>query len=121
MHMARGVLRVHLGAAPGVGKTVAMLEEGNRRAGRGTDVVVALVEFHGRRLTRDAVGHLEELPRQSITYRGALFTEGSDQRVLAAFASQAAAALPTQRLVRAVQEAEPLRAADRPARHSCRR
>ena len=44
----RGQLRVYLGAAPGVGKTYAMLDEGHRRAARGTDVVVAFVETHGR-------------------------------------------------------------------------
>ena len=46
--MARGTLRIYLGAAPGVGKTFAMLNEGTRRASRGTDVVVGLVETHGR-------------------------------------------------------------------------
>jgi two-component system sensor histidine kinase KdpD len=45
---ATGVLRVYLGAAPGVGKTFRMLEEGHRRRDRGTDVVVAFVECHGR-------------------------------------------------------------------------
>src|SRR6266542_4318831 len=50
----RGQLRVYLGAAPGVGKTFKMLEEGHRRLNRGTDVVVGFVEPHGRRLT-DAV------------------------------------------------------------------
>jgi hypothetical protein len=46
--MARGQLRVYLGAAPGVGKTFAMLQEAHRRRERGTDVVVAYVETHGR-------------------------------------------------------------------------
>ncbi len=46
--MARGTLRIYLGAAPGVGKTVAMLDEGRRRLARGTDVVVAFAETHGR-------------------------------------------------------------------------
>ncbi|MDT4957255.1 MAG: two-component system, OmpR family, sensor histidine kinase KdpD, partial [Pseudonocardiales bacterium] len=44
----RGLLRVYLGAAPGVGKTYAMLDEGNRRASRGADVVIAFVETHAR-------------------------------------------------------------------------
>lgn len=47
-HGSRGRLRIYLGAAPGVGKTHAMLDEGRRRQARGTDVVVALVETHGR-------------------------------------------------------------------------
>src|SRR4028118_70052 len=46
--MARGTLRIYLGAAPGVGKTFAVLGEAHRRADRGTDVVVGLVETHGR-------------------------------------------------------------------------
>ena len=49
----RGQLRVYLGAAPGVGKTYAMLGEGRRRAARGTDVVVAFVETHGRPHTEE--------------------------------------------------------------------
>ena len=48
MTVARGQLRIYLGAAPGVGKTYTMLEEAHRRAGRGTDVVVGFVETHGR-------------------------------------------------------------------------
>lgn len=44
----RGELRIYPGAAPGVGKTYAMLGEGHRRLERGTDVVVGLVETHGR-------------------------------------------------------------------------
>ena len=52
--MARGRLRVYLGAAPGVGKTYAMLAEGRRRRSRGTDVVVGYVETHGRRRDRRA-------------------------------------------------------------------
>ena len=48
----RGELRIYLGAAPGVGKTYAMLCEAHRRAERGTDVVVGLVETHGRRQDR---------------------------------------------------------------------
>ena len=52
--MERGRLRVYLGAAPGVGKTFAMLDEGHRRAERGTDVVVGFVETHGRRADRAA-------------------------------------------------------------------
>ena len=47
--MARGKLRIYLGAAPGVGKTYAMLSEAHRRVERGTDCVVAFVEHHGRR------------------------------------------------------------------------
>ncbi|MTD16033.1 DUF4118 domain-containing protein [Nakamurella sp. YIM 132087] len=68
--MSRGKLRIYLGAAPGVGKTVAMLEEGRRRRSRGTDVVVGLVEDHGRAHTRDAVGDLQVIPRSGVSHRG---------------------------------------------------
>ena len=57
--MARGQLRIYLGAAPGVGKTYAMLEEAHRRAERGTDVVVGFVETHGRQHTAAMIGDLE--------------------------------------------------------------
>ena len=66
----RGTLRVYLGAAPGVGKTYAMLDEGNRRRARGTDVVVGFVETHGRPHTVEALGELEVVPRATIVYRG---------------------------------------------------
>lgn len=67
----RGVLRVYLGAAPGVGKTFKMLEEGRRRLDRGTDVVVAVVETHGRARTAQLLDGFEVLPRRCVTYRGA--------------------------------------------------
>jgi two-component system, OmpR family, sensor histidine kinase KdpD len=71
----RGQLRVYLGAAPGVGKTYAMLSEARRRAGRGTDVVVGYVETHGRALTTTLLEGMEIIPRKAMTYRGAAFTE----------------------------------------------
>ena len=73
--MSRGTLRIYLGAAPGVGKTYAMLNEGRRRQARGEDVVVAFVESHGRQRTADQVGDLEVLPRAPIAYRDAVFEE----------------------------------------------
>ncbi|TDB81702.1 DUF4118 domain-containing protein [Micromonospora sp. KC721] len=73
--MARGELRIYLGAAPGVGKTYAMLEEAHRRAGRGTDVAIAFVETHGRPHTAAMIGDLEQVPRKTMTYRSAEFTE----------------------------------------------
>jgi two-component system sensor histidine kinase KdpD len=71
----RGQLRVYLGAAPGVGKTFKMLDEGNRRRARGTDVVVAYVETHGRPRTIERIGDLEVLSRRTIAYRGQQFEE----------------------------------------------
>jgi two-component system sensor histidine kinase KdpD len=79
----RGQLRVYLGAAPGVGKTFAMLGEGRRRAERGTDVVVGLVECHGRRRTEDQLAGLEVVPRVNRAYRDIEFTEMDVDAVLA--------------------------------------
>jgi two-component system, OmpR family, sensor histidine kinase KdpD len=73
--VARGRLRVYLGAAPGVGKTYAMLAEGQRRRGRGTDVVIGLVEPHGRRLTAQMAEGLELVPRRTMVYQDHEFTE----------------------------------------------
>jgi two-component system, OmpR family, sensor histidine kinase KdpD len=60
-----GELRIHLGAAPGVGKTFAMLCEARRRLERGTDVVVGIVETHGRERTAELLDGLEVLPRRA--------------------------------------------------------
>jgi len=79
----RGKLRVYLGAAPGVGKSYAMLAEGQRRRARGTDVVAALVETHGRRQTAAMAEGLEAIPRRTMSYRGAAFTEMDLDAVLA--------------------------------------
>jgi len=73
--MSRGQLRIYLGAAPGVGKTYAMLEEAHRRKGRGTDVVIGFVETHGRRHTQELIGDLEMVPRKQMQYRGTTFEE----------------------------------------------
>ena len=81
--MARGQLRIYLGAAPGVGKTYAMLGEGQRRRARGTDVVVGLLETHGRKLTAAMAEGLEIVPRRTMTHRGATFTEMDLDAVLA--------------------------------------
>ncbi|HSZ31156.1 MAG TPA: universal stress protein, partial [Pseudonocardiaceae bacterium] len=80
---ATGVLRVYLGAAPGVGKTFRMLEEGHRRRDRGTDVVIGLVECHGRRKTEALTDGLELIPRVRRGYRGTEFTEMDLDAVLA--------------------------------------
>lgn len=80
---ARGRLRVYLGAAPGVGKTYKMLEEGRRRLERGTDVVVGLVETHGRERTRALLADLEVVPRRRVTHRGAELDDMDLDAVLA--------------------------------------
>jgi two-component system sensor histidine kinase KdpD len=71
----RGRLRVYLGAAPGVGKTYRMLDEGRRRRERGTDVVVGFVETHGRPRTAAMAQGFETIPRLVRDYRGATFEE----------------------------------------------
>jgi two-component system, OmpR family, sensor histidine kinase KdpD len=79
----RGKLRIYLGAAPGVGKTYAMLAEGQRRRARGTDMVGALIETHGRKLTAAMAEGLEIVPRRTMNYRGATLTEMDLDAVLA--------------------------------------
>ncbi|SMQ19481.1 two-component system, OmpR family, sensor histidine kinase KdpD [Streptomyces sp. Ag82_O1-12] len=81
--MARGKLRIHLGAAPGVGKTYAMLSEAHRRVGRGTDCVVGFVEHHGRPRTEVMLHGLEQVPRRELEYRGGVFSEMDLDAVLA--------------------------------------
>ncbi|MFL4907567.1 ATP-binding protein [Streptomyces sp. MMS24-I2-30] len=80
--MARGKLRIYLGAAPGVGKTYAMLSEAHRRMERGTDCVVAFVEHHERPRTEVMLHGLEQVPRKELEYRGGRFTEMDVDAVL---------------------------------------
>ncbi|GGU60810.1 sensor histidine kinase [Streptomyces albospinus] len=81
--MERGRLRIYLGAAPGVGKTYAMLKEGQRLRAQGADVVIGFVEPHGRRPTAQLAEGLEAVPRHTLTHRGAAFTEMDLDAVLA--------------------------------------
>ncbi|MEP6297233.1 MAG: DUF4118 domain-containing protein, partial [Ilumatobacter sp.] len=78
----RGALRVYLGAAPGVGKTYRMLQEAHRRAERGTDIVVGIVETHGREHTAALIDGLEVIPRRTIEHRGAVLHELDVEAVL---------------------------------------
>jgi len=78
----RGRLRVFLGAAPGVGKTYAMLLEGKRLKAEGLDVVVGFVETHGRAETEAQIGDLEVVPRLQIPYRGVVVEEMDTEAVL---------------------------------------
>ncbi|WP_418003377.1 DUF4118 domain-containing protein [Mycobacterium sp. PDNC021] len=79
----RGELRIYLGAAPGVGKTFSMLGEARRRLERGTDVVAAVVETHGRKKTAEALEGIERIPPRFIDYRGGTFAELDVPAVLA--------------------------------------
>ncbi len=71
----RGTLRVYLGAAPGSGKTFAMLREGRARRGQGEDVVIGFVETYGRPRTVEAIDSLEVIPRLHVAYRGTTLEE----------------------------------------------
>jgi two-component system sensor histidine kinase KdpD len=79
----RGELRIYFGAAPGVGKTYAMLGEAHRRRERGTDVVVGLVETHERYKTDRLLEGLAIVPRRTVRYRGMDFQELDLDAVLA--------------------------------------
>jgi two-component system sensor histidine kinase KdpD len=81
--MAKGRLRVLLGAAPGVGKTFTMLEEGRRLKAEGRDVVVAIVETHGRAATSALLDGLEVLPRRRVDHRGVALDDLDLEAVLA--------------------------------------
>ena len=78
-----GKFRIYVGASAGVGKTVAMLDEGKRRAERGSQVVVGFVEPHERPFTEAAIGNLEIVPRKKVAYHGSVFEEMDTAAVIA--------------------------------------
>jgi len=78
-----GAFKLFLGYAPGVGKTYTMLTEAIRRHSRGEDVVIGVVETHGRKGITELVGQLETVPRRSIEYKGATFEEMDVDAILA--------------------------------------
>jgi two-component system sensor histidine kinase KdpD len=71
----KGILKLFLGYAPGVGKTYSMLSEAIRRRSRGEDVVVGIVETHGRKGIAELAAQLEQVPRRKIEYKGTVFEE----------------------------------------------
>jgi two-component system sensor histidine kinase KdpD len=79
----RGRLKIYLGFAPGVGKTYEMLQEGQRLKRQGVDVVVGVVETHGRADTAALLAGLEQVPRRKIEYRGVTLEEMDPDAVLA--------------------------------------
>lgn len=81
--MKRGQLRIYLGAAPGVGKTYAMLGEAHRRRERGRDVVAAVVETHGRTKTAELLDGIERISPKTVVYRGSALPELDVDAVLA--------------------------------------
>lgn len=76
-------LRVYIGAAPGVGKTYQMLEDAQQLKRQGTDIVVAVVETHGREETKAMIGELERVPMRRIEYRGVTLAEMDVEAVIA--------------------------------------
>jgi two-component system, OmpR family, sensor histidine kinase KdpD len=79
----KGAFKLFLGYAPGVGKTFAMLGEGIRRHARGEDVVIGVVETHGRKATLELAEQLEAVPRRKIEYKGTIFEEMDVDAIIA--------------------------------------
>jgi two-component system sensor histidine kinase KdpD len=79
----KGILKLFLGYAPGVGKTYSMLSEAIRRRSRGEDVVIGIIETHGRKGIADLAAQIEQVPRKRIEYKGTLFEEMDTDAILA--------------------------------------
>src|SRR5271169_597412 len=79
----QGIFKLFLGYAPGVGKTYNMLSEGIRRNSRGEDVVIGVVETHGRKGVAELAGKLASVPRRKMDYKGASFEEMDVDAILA--------------------------------------
>jgi len=80
---ARGIFKLFLGYAPGVGKTYSMLSEAIRRASRGEDVLVGVVESHGRKATAELAAKLDRIPSHKLEYKGTTFDEMDVDAILA--------------------------------------
>ncbi|HWZ80304.1 MAG TPA: sensor histidine kinase KdpD, partial [Candidatus Sulfotelmatobacter sp.] len=80
---ARGIFKLFLGYAPGVGKTFSMLSEAHRRTSRGEDVVIGVVETHGRKGIEELLAKIESVPRKKIEYKGTIFEEMDVDAILA--------------------------------------
>ncbi len=80
---SRGIFKLFLGYAPGVGKTFSMLSEALRRRSRGEDVVIGVVETHGRKGIEELLTHMEFVPRKKIEYKGTVFEEMDGDAILA--------------------------------------
>jgi two-component system sensor histidine kinase KdpD len=79
----RGIFKLFLGYAPGVGKTYSMLSEALRRRSRGEDVVIGVVETHGRKGIEELASQIESVPRKRIEYKGTVFEEMDVEAILA--------------------------------------
>src|SRR5437879_12182756 len=71
----QGIFKLFLGYAPGVGKTFSMLSEAIRRKSRGEDVVIGVVETHGRKGIEELLANIESVSRKKIEYKGTIFEE----------------------------------------------
>ena len=80
---SRGIFKLFLGYAPGVGKTFSMLSEAIRRKNRGEDVVTGVVETHGRKGIEELITTIESVPRKKIEYKGTVFEEMDVDAILA--------------------------------------
>ena len=80
---ARGIFKLFLGYAPGVGKTYSMLSEALRRRSRSEDVVIGVVETHGRKGIEELSSQIEAVPRKQIEYKGTVFEEMDVEAILA--------------------------------------
>ena len=80
---SRGIFKLFLGYAPGVGKTFSMLSEAIRRRSRGEDVVIGVVESHGRKGIEELIDGMECVPRKKIEYKGTIFEEMDVDAILA--------------------------------------
>ncbi|MFZ0805273.1 MAG: histidine kinase [Candidatus Sulfotelmatobacter sp.] len=79
----RGTFKLFLGYAPGVGKTYSMLSEALRRASRGEDLAVGVVETHGRKATAELAAKLDRIPPRQLEYKGTIFDEMDVDAILA--------------------------------------
>ncbi len=80
---SRGIFKLFLGYAPGVGKTFSMLSEALRRRSRGEDVVIGVIETHGRKGIEELLANMECVPRKKIEYKGTIFEEMDVDGILA--------------------------------------
>ena len=81
--MTRGKLKLYIGSAPGVGKTYKMLADAHALVGEGKDVVIGLIETHGRRDTAEMIGRLEQVPLLEVHYKEKVFLEVNVEAIIA--------------------------------------
>src|ERR1700675_1415468 len=79
----KGIMKLFLGYAPGVGKTHSMLSEAIRRRSRGEDVVIGVVETHGRKGIAELASQIAQTPRRTIEYKGTVFEEMAPEAIKA--------------------------------------